>query len=259
MKKIILLLLVTVVFFSCKDEDHPVPTALYFEETSATIVAGGETVSLPFKTTAPELKLTMLTEATWCTVKIEGENLVITAEKNNSITGRETSVKVATSDRDITIPIKQEGQPTVKLTVVSGTASSFHSGEDIDKSFDGDYESIYHSEWGIDESPYTLVYNLSDTSSSLDLISYYPRPGTGLNGIFGKIEIYVSTKENSEFVKIMDYDCGGETVTAANKQPSHIELPGTIVNPLAVKFIVLTGRGGFASCAEMEFYKKAEN
>ncbi len=260
MKKIILLILATVTFFSCKEEDYPVPTALYFETASATIAANGETVSLPFKTTAPELTLTMLSEVSWCTVKIEGENLVITAEKNNSIAGRETSVKVAASDRDITIPIKQDGQPTVKLTVVSGTASSFHSGEGVENSFDGDYSTLYHSEWGIDESPYTLIYNLETGATALDLISYYPRTDTGLNGIFGKIEIYVSTTTNSEFVKVLDYDCGGTSVTSvAQRQPSHIELPTSIKNPVAVKFVVLTSKGNFASCSEMEFYKKAEN
>lgn len=252
MKKIILLMLATVAFFSCKEDDFPVPTALYFETTSATIIADGESLSIPFETTASQLTTTLLTEADWCTVKIEGKNLVVTAQKNNSIAARETRVKVAASDRDITIPIKQEGQPTVKLKVIGAAASSFQSGEGIEKSFDGDYTSIYHSSWGVKDETYTLIYTLQSGTTALDLISYYPRSNAG-NGTFGKIEIYAITTSSAEYVKIMDYDC---------KQvgtPSHIELPTSVKNPVAVKFVVISGKGGFASCAEMEFYKKAEN
>ncbi len=33
----------------------------------------------------------------------------------------------------------------IKIKIVSGTASSFQSGSNIEKSFDGDYSTLYHS------------------------------------------------------------------------------------------------------------------
>lgn len=259
MKKILLILLVATVFFSCKEEEIPVPTALFFEQTNAVIEAKGETVSLEIKTTAPNLVTTMLSEAPWCSVKIENNKLVITAPANPSIASRETSVKVAAPDRHVIIPIKQNGQPTTKIKVESASASSFQDSEPIQLSFDGNITTNYHSNWGIKDATYTLIYNLA-SAASLDLISYYPRQ-VGTNGYFGEIEIWANTTTNSEYVKIMDYDCGGiEFVYKAPNAlpPSHIELPVSVINPKSVKFVVLTGRGGFASCAEMEFYKKGE-
>ena len=250
MKKILLLMLVSIVLYSCKDDDIPVPTALYFEEETPTLNADETSKAVPFKTTSPTLTVAMEDETvTWCSVSIEGENLIIKADPNTSYAPRQTNIKVVAIDREASLTIKQNGIPTVKLTIQSASASSFQKDEEIEESFDGDYNSYYHSNWGQKDDTYTLIYNLQDDAPSLNLISYYPRKNAG-NGTFGKIDIYVSTKANSEFVKITDYDCG------LVGTPSHISLPTSVENPVAVKFIVLTGKGGFASCAEMEFYAK---
>ena len=251
MKKILLLMLVSVTLFSCKDDDVLTPTSLAFEEENPTLEAGETSKSVPFKTTSPTISVAMEDETvTWCTVVIEGENLVIKAETNESYAARETNVKVTASDREASLTIKQNGRQSVKMTILRATASSFQEGEEIEKSFDGDKEkTYYHSNWGEKKDAYELIYYLQEDAPSLDLISYYPRSNAG-NGTFGQIEIYASTKANSEFVKVADYDC------KMVGTPSHIALSTSVINPVAVKIVVITGKGGFASCAEMEFFAK---
>lgn len=250
MKKILLLILVSIALFSCKDDDVLTPTSLAFEEENPTLEAGETSKSVPFKTTSPTISIALEDETvTWCTVAIEGENLVIKAETNESYAARETTAKVTASDREALLTIKQNGRQSVQMTILSATASSFQEGEEIENSFDGNLETYYHSNWSEKKDAYELVYYLQEDAPSLDLISYYPRSNAG-NGTFGEIEIYASTKANSEFVKVTDYDC------KMVGTPSHIALSTSVVNPVAVKIVVITGKGGFASCCEMEFYAK---
>lgn len=291
MKKIILLILATVTFFSCKDEDYPVPTALYFETASATIAANGETVSLPFKTTAPDLKLTMLTEASWCTVKIEGENLVITAEKNNSIANRETKVKVAASDRDITIPIKQSGLPTRKLVITGGSSSSAQSSEgSFASTYDGDVNTYWHSEYSPQSHQYEdhwLLYNLEAGSQSLDLIVISSRVSSGAaNGRWGHFAIWVkgdgtdvpSTIEDTSGVNwdgwggtlgSVDADGfklvhkGDDTPFMAMTHVTSVVLSQSVTNPTKIKFVLKGSapngsRNGHGSVGEIELFGKVQ-
>ncbi|MDR2949883.1 MAG: discoidin domain-containing protein [Prevotella sp.] len=250
MKKILLLMLVSIVFFSCKDDDILTPTSLAFEEENPILEAGETSKNVPFKTTSPTISVALEDETvTWCTVTIEGENLVIKTETNESYAARETNVKVIASDRETSLTIKQNGRQSVKMTILSATASSFQEGEEIEKSFDGNVETYYHSNWSEKKDTYELIYKLQEDAPSLDLISYYPRTNAG-NGTFGEIEIYASTKANSNFVKVAEYDC------KMVGTPSHIALSTSVINPVAVKIVVKTGKGGFASCCEMEFYAK---
>lgn len=284
-------MLAAVAFFSCKEEEYPVPTALYFETTSATIVANGETVSLPFKTTAPELTTTLLTEASWCTVKIEGENLVITAEKNNSIASRETMVKVAASDRDITIPIKQDGQPTVKLVITGGSYSSSQSNEgSFAASYDGDVNTYWHSEYSPQSHQYEdhwLLYDLEAGSESLDLLVISSRVRNGAaNGRWGHFAIWVkgdgtdvpSTIEDTSGVNwdgwggtlgSVDADGfklvykGDDTPFMTITHVTSVILSESVTNPTNVKF-VLKGtapngsRNGHGSVGDIELFGKVQ-
>lgn len=141
----------------------------------------------------------------------------------------------------------------IKLTVTSGTASSYHEGEGLDKSFDGNYSTIYHSDWNNGSSnyfPITLTYNL-DQPSDADYLIYYPRTD-GQNGRFKEVKIEYSEDGNSFKTLIERKDfLGAATATKIlfNEQ----------VRAKSFRFIVNSGAGdgqGFASCAEMEFYAK---
>lgn len=140
----------------------------------------------------------------------------------------------------------------IKIEVKDGTASSFQSGEGIEKSFDGDYTTIYHSSWDNSASnyfPITLTYNLTELSD-VDYLVYYPRTD-GNNGKFKEVEIQYS-EDGSNFVPLLDKDFQGSA--SATK----ILFDATI-RAKSFRFIVKSGTGdsqGFASCAEMEFYAK---
>ena len=140
----------------------------------------------------------------------------------------------------------------VKLKVISGVASSAQPGDGIEKSFDGDYSTMYHSPWNNESKTYfpiSLTYNL-EAASDVDYLVYYPRT-SGSNGFFKQVEIQYSS-DGVTFAHLMDKDFkGSSSATKISFDQS--------VHAKSFKFIVKSGTGhgqGFASCAEMEFYAK---
>ncbi|MDR3365443.1 MAG: M60 family metallopeptidase [Prevotellaceae bacterium] len=161
-----------------------------------------------------------------------------------------------------TLTITQQGHSAetgiagdVKITVSSAEASSVQSAsEGIDKSYDGDYTTMYHSLYSGVTYPITLTYQLSD-AEVLDYLLYYPRSGGNTNGIFKEVELQVKYKESASFEKLKDVDFKGSgNVTRVNFEPA-------LEKVAAVRFVVKSSQSdagkAFASCAEMEFYKKS--
>lgn len=141
----------------------------------------------------------------------------------------------------------------IKIEVKSGTASSFQAGGgEIEKSFDGDYSSLYHSSWsngGSNYFPITLTYNFEQTND-VDYLIYYPRSEGG-NGRFKEVDIEYS-EDGNVFTKLLSKDFQG----AASARKVIFD---QTVRAKSFRFIVKSGSGdgqGFASCAEMEFYAK---
>lgn len=142
----------------------------------------------------------------------------------------------------------------IMLTIARSRASSYQNGEGIEKSHDGDKETIYHSSWNNatpNYFPITLEYEF-DNEPSIDYFVYYPRL-SGSNGHFKDVEIWVATEENPTFEKALDHDFKG--VGTATK----VEFGQSYTKPTAIKLIIKSGVGdrvGFAACSEMEFYRK---
>ncbi|MDL2222624.1 M60 family metallopeptidase [Bacteroidales bacterium OttesenSCG-928-M11] len=140
-----------------------------------------------------------------------------------------------------------------KIKPTSGSATSAHSGDGIEKSFDDDMSTLYHSEWGNeDRFPITLTYRFTSVSA-MDYLVYNPRT-SGTNGNFKELEIYY-TLEGGTKTLLGKYDFKGSST------PSRVEFEESLINPTSIEFKVLSGVGdnngvGFASCAEMEFYQK---
>ena len=135
-----------------------------------------------------------------------------------------------------------------RIQVKSGYASNYQREEGIEKSFDGDEKTLYHSSWGNTRFPVTLEYKL-EKAERVDYLLYQPRMD-GANGRFGAFELWVSTRRSPEFIKIGDYDF------KETGSPSVIYFKETIRQPLAFRFVVKSGGSGFVSCAEMEFRSK---
>lgn len=146
----------------------------------------------------------------------------------------------------------------IQVKVTGGKASSFQPGNDIDKSFDGDMGTIYHSNWnnsGTNYFPITLEYDFAD-GADMDYFVYYPRQSES-NGFFKQVGIEVKTNAtrsgNDEWQHVMDYDFQGSS------NARKVVFPQPLIGVSAIRFTVKSGAGdgqGFASCAEMQFFKK---
>ncbi|QAR29972.1 hypothetical protein EQP59_00640 [Ornithobacterium rhinotracheale] len=229
------------------------------------------TSNVPYDIVIPE-------EANWLRKESETEveagkkKFVYAVDWNTTDKGREVQLQVTGKEKGQgtvkPISVTQRGQAgyqslgentlkeDVKLTVASGTASSAQPGSGIEKSFDGDYNTLYHSNWsnrGANYFPIDLEYNLAQPVEQLDYMIYYPRQ-SGSNGIFKKIEIYVKS-QGGQYTKVITQEL------KKSNTPIKFIFPTPVKNPESVKVKVLSGYGdgnGFASCAEMEFYAYAK-
>ncbi|MDO4790608.1 MAG: M60 family metallopeptidase [Porphyromonas sp.] len=141
----------------------------------------------------------------------------------------------------------------IKVPVSSGYASSVQKDTPIENSFDNNYTTIYHSSWangGANYFPITLEYNFKD-QARIDYLIYHPRKD-GHNGHFKEVEIWAKYDGSNEYRKVLPYDFKG------SPNPTKVAFEKPLINPTAVKFVILSGHGdgkGFASCSEMEFYR----
>lgn len=152
--------------------------------------------------------------------------------------GNDDDAPVVSSDDEI--------EEDLRITPTGAKASEFQDeSQNIQKSLDGDYNTHYHSLWyGATKFPVTLEYYFSG-KDVVDYIIYHTRNG---NGNFGKLSVHVATDESRTYSKIGDYDF------AEKSSSSVVKIPGGL-KPTAIKFEVTSGLGGYASCAEMEFYQ----
>lgn len=251
------LLLSFFMLLSCSDEDNPGPTSLKIGgNTELAFLQKGETKTIDIITNASDVQIIVGDDGKeWCTLERKGRRLNITATYNYADQERNTKITVIADQNTSVITVTQGAINKIiggdkKLTISGATASSeeiVNEATGIDKSYDGDMATWWHTKWSDNTLPYIATYNLAD-ADQLDYIIYYPRT-VGANGRFGQIEIQVSTNANPEFVKVMDYDC------AFKAEASKIVMPAPILNVKAVRFIIKTGQNNNATCSEMEFYK----
>ena len=137
--------------------------------------------------------------------------------------------------------------------VTGSSASNFQAGENIEKSFDGDFKTLYHSNYGSTAAtfPISLVYAF-DGNTPLDYLVYYPRNDGGVNGLLGKVKISYNTAANPTYVELSSQDF-------AQSMDVRKVTFGSQIKPASIKLEILDGRGNFASVAEMEFYTNNTN
>ncbi|MDR0544149.1 MAG: M60 family metallopeptidase [Odoribacteraceae bacterium] len=170
--------------------------------------------------------------------------------------GEDRSLVVIQDGRDtLYVPGDASGLSDIKLTIKSSAASEFHSGEGVERSHDGDFNTLYHSRWGEETSfPVTLTYTF-DNADQLDYLVYYPRQDGATNGNFKSVKIHARVAGSNTFTLLADRDFGGSSA------PTRVSLATPLLSPAEIKVEVFSGVGdnvkGFVSCAEIEFYKKA--
>ena len=113
----------------------------------------------------------------------------------------------------------------------------------VEKAFDNDPNTFWHTKWTGDTAPYTLSMTLKE-AEKVNGLTYLPRPGGG-NGVVTRYEIYA--QKDGQMVKVSegnwDNNTQEKTVNFAPVQTNKVELK------------VLAGVGGFASAAEVHLLK----
>lgn len=140
-----------------------------------------------------------------------------------------------------------------KIGIASAHASSSQPGEGIERSYDGNMGTLYHSAYdnsGDDYFPVILTYNFSNVSQ-MSRLTYHPRT-EGRNGMFKEVDILVATEANPTLTLYKSFDFGGTL------DPYTVTFDTPLVKPTSIQFVVKSGAGdgqGFATCAEMEFFR----
>jgi len=201
-----------------------------------------------------------VSKPSWCTVNDLGNNSYSVKVSNYSGVERTGAITLTSEEAQLTVnlPVAQSGNnrpaftgsDDVKITVSSAIASSQQNSTDqsIQMSYDGKMDTHYHSSWSNTRFPVRLTYNFAGVPG-MDYLMYYVRT-SGDNGKFQELEIWVADNGSSDLRKYGDYNFNGGSARVGFVPP--------LVNPTQVEFRVKSGVGGFASCAEMEFYRKAE-
>lgn len=141
-----------------------------------------------------------------------------------------------------------------KVMVSSATTTSNNRRiESIERSFDGDFGTMYHSAYENSSTTYfpiTLTYNFKD-ADKIDYLIYNPRQD-GVNGRFKEVEVQYKLKGQTDYTSYSSLNFGGSS------SASYVSFEGGLLHPESIRLIVKSGVGdgqGFASCVEMEFFQ----
>lgn len=198
-----------------------------------------------------------LPESEWLTAEKAKNSIILKAKATTEADARSLTVTIATANGKIkrSFQATQEGDRSVEsvsdteIAPKTMTASSAQGGETIDKMFDKDASTLWHSSYagGVSaNNPVTLTFTF-DGTKEINYISYIPR-SSGTNGNWLAYSVAVTA--------------GGKTTTTnhtstTNAGPQTINLaPET--NPTKIVITITQGAGGYASGAEMGFYKRAD-
>lgn len=136
------------------------------------------------------------------------------------------------------------------VTAVSSGVSA-QSGEEIARTLDRNRSTLFHTDYNLTVSaqkPAVLTYRIPE-GKHVDKVVYVPRQDGQQNGNFGQVQVSYRTEGSTSFTLLANRNFGQKNT------PTEIELPQTEQPIREVRFTVTSGYGGFASCAEMEFYE----
>ena len=113
----------------------------------------------------------------------------------------------------------------------------------VEKAFDNDPNTFWHSKWSGHQAPFTVAMNLK-ASEKVNGLTYLPRPGGG-NGVVTSYEIYA--QKDGQMVKV----ASGTWENNAKEKTVNFDA----VETDKVEFKVLAGVAGFGSAAEIQLLK----
>lgn len=203
---------------------------------------------------------TVATNAEWLQAKKQANgNVALIADYYYETTPRKAEVTLTSTDKKVVrqIAVEQKANTSAdflkgdeKIAIASAKASQYQGGENIERTYDGDVSTLYHSPYYGTTFPVTLTYNFSK-GEHVDYLIYTPRQSQ-TNGNFGQVTIeYALASAPATWVELYSGDfkesSSAARVDFGEKGMDDIK---------SVRFTVKTGAGGFASCAEMGFFQK---
>lgn len=210
------------------------------------------TANVPFTTSCSE---------SWVTLDQKADGTVfVHVDENLSPASRQATIVFANADNGITqnlVLTQSRNESIEELTsdtqvkVSGATADNQYSGNSIALSYDGKFNTFYHSNYPnhpvTESSPATLIYSFSGTPH-IDYVNYSTRMDGTANGYFGKVEVYAQCGTATDFTKVGDVDFGETAGT------HRYTFPGGLDKVKKIKFVVLSGSNDFACCSEMQFF-----
>ena len=198
----------------------------------------------------------------WLSIVSAGKDRVDLAYSYSTSTeSRESVVRLSSPDgfeRDVvvvqdgnTAASSLKGDTSVPVNASASSASAAQDGAGIGLTLDGNMQTIYHSPYAADALPVVLTYAMK-SASHIDYAIYHPRVSGGSNGNFGEVLVeYATADAPDKWVTIEDADFGQSSSSRIISFGN-----GGVDNVSKVRFTVKSGTGGYASCAEMEFYQR---
>lgn len=259
LRRNVFILLATLIVLSCKEEVVVPESVLFVKETVLNFSKSAEIKTIDVTTNVSDWDV-VSSDTEWCKVSkktVPTPQIIVMVTENNGIDSRSAEVTVSNNSLSSTIKVTQMGTSSevevpkdVKIAPTGGKANQYQPGQNIENTFDGVFGGEpYHSPWGNNTKfPVILEYFFDvkvPSPAVIDYLIYYTRSG---NGNFGKLKLYVATKDNPEYSLYDNYDF------KETSSPSKISFANGLKNPTKIKFEVLSGLGGFASCDQMEFY-----
>ena len=204
------------------------------------------------------------TNSSWCKVSIDRtlNKLDIDVLYNTDAASRKAVITLKSGEASLTINVSQqelisteiEGESKL-VKIISGWApNSLDDKTTIEKAFDGDPSTYFNAIAGEAKFPYDVKFTLN-TEETITHLIYYPRTDNGTRwGQFGKFEVWYNTVDNSEFIKVGEFDFKEEL-----SAPSRADFNNPIESPKEILIRVFSGYNKRVSIGEIEFYAPSSN
>lgn len=209
------------------------------------------------------VEYTATSDADWVSVrKADNGTVYVHVQYNKLGEERTAHVVFANTENNLseTLTITQSRNESfkelpkdVQVSVASATANTTNSGYGIEKTYDNNESTYWHSQWNpsnfvvSEENPAILTYNFNNVDH-IDYIEYVTRQDGNSNGNFGKVEVYAKCGSETAYTLITTVDLGNAG--------GPIALGTTGLDDVkSIQLKVLSGANNNASCAEMRFMK----
>lgn len=237
------------------------------------------TITIPINTNMRISEWSVNSDSKWVTAFQQTDNIILSVLDSEEQTKRTANITIRSELINVkyTIKLTQYGindvpvRADTKIEITGGWDNQHHSGNDISKTWDKNFSTVYHSPWETEtpttKFPVLLDYYFSDNAKKIDRIVYYSGGGNGAMGEF-QLGYSLEVKESYEEA---DFIFTGEKYDFGKSGTQHtLDTDKIPAGTKAIRFKVLSGAGdnkdpelpegvtaGFVSCQEMEFYEKA--